>query len=121
MPRRPAQPQDQPTRQARVAVLPIRWTADERAMLDERAAALGVSVSAYVRAAALTLEPPRPKGRQRPTTEPNLTPAELRELNAIGVNLNQIARHLNGGGVDDDGAVSPALAQLDAIFRRFLR
>lgn len=114
----------------------IRFTASDAARLEALAAAAGLSLSDYVRAAALATDAPR-RRRQAGASRPNLTPDELAALNALGVDLraignnaNQIARALNGGadvldsGVDGLAALG-ALAddlrpKLDAIFARFL-
>jgi uncharacterized protein (DUF1778 family) len=61
-------------------------TPSERAELDERAAAAGVTLSEYVRAAALGY---------RLTAKDPLREKALFELSAIGNNLNQLARHAN--------------------------
>lgn len=64
-------------------------TGEERARIEAAADAAGLTVAAYVRASALG---------SRPKAKPALANAQLiRELNAAGVNLNQIARRLNTG------------------------
>lgn len=114
----------------------IRFSAPERERLDGLAAAAGLSVSDYVRAAALSADAPR-RRRQAVASRPNLTPDELSALNALGVdvraignNANQIARALNAGADPLESGVDglPSLArfaddlrpQLEAIFARFL-
>lgn len=61
-------------------------TPAERAEIDERAKAGGVSVSEYARAAALNYQL---------EVRDQLKPHALFELSAIGNNLNQIARQAN--------------------------
>ena len=73
----------------------------ERETLAKRAAEAGVSLSEYVRAAALgyRLDPPR-----APITE-----RALQELWAIGNNLNQIAHRANATDRIDSDQLAAAL------------
>ena len=74
----------------RTRTLGVRVTKAEAEELRERAQAAHLSVAAYVRRRAL--------GRRvRTAPEWRLGAAELRELNRIGVNLNQMARAMNSG------------------------
>lgn len=108
-------------RQGRTVRMIHRWTPAEREALTARAKAAGVSVSAYVRAAALEGEAPAPKRRRSSETRPRLDPAEFRQLVAIGNNLNQIARALNAERPDlIGGDLGEALAELRGIWGRFL-
>lgn len=95
-----------------------RFTQGERLALEERAAAAGLTVSGYVRAAALGLPLRR---KQAPSPAGVLSPDELTALNRIGVNLNQLTRHLNAG-LDGDVSdeVRIALRDLDALWARLL-
>ena len=71
----------------RTRTVGVRVTAAEAAELRERAQAARLSMGAYLRRRAL--------GQQvRSAVERRLGAAELRELNRIGVNLNQMARAL---------------------------
>ena len=72
---------DEEERRART--VGVRVTAAEAAELRERAQTAGLSMGAYLRRRALG---------QRVRIA-----AELRELNRIGVNLNQMARAMNSG------------------------
>ena len=76
----------------------VRVTAAEAAELRERAQAARLSMGAYLRRRALGQ-------RVRMAAELRLGAAELRELNRIGVNLNQMARALNSGAVSSPGLV----------------
>ena len=60
--------------------------------LRERSQAARLSMGAYMRRRALGQ-------RVRIAAERRMGAAELRELNRIGVNLNQMARALNSGAV----------------------
>ena len=85
MPRPPKEPT------ARRAVMyRVRLTAAERDDLDRRAAAAGLTPSAFARCALLDCRPP---------ALARVDPVALRQLQAIGNNLNQLARHANR----DDG------------------
>ena len=66
----------------------FRLTAAEREQLDAQAAAAGVTLSQLIRTAVLQYRLPSP---------PVMREA-VNELRAIGVNLNQIARHANATG-----------------------
>ena len=74
----------------RARTVGVRVTAAEAAELRERAQAARLSMGAYLRRRALGQ-------RVRMAAELRLGAAELRELNRIGVNLNQMARALNSG------------------------
>ena len=74
----------------RTRTLGVRLTAGEAEALSEQAQAARLSLGAYVRRRALGQ-------RVRVVEEHRLGAGELRELNRIGVNLNQIARLLNSG------------------------
>jgi hypothetical protein len=90
---------------------PVRLTDAELAAIAGQAQTAGLSVSEYARQRLLTgrvtAAPSRSQGRL------------LSELNRCGVNLNQVARHLNSGagqpgkaGPDDLGIV---LAELHRV------
>ena len=74
----------------RTRTVGVRVTAAEAAELRERAQAARLSVGAYLRRRGLGQ-------RVRMAAERRLGAAELRELNRIGVNLNQMARAMNSG------------------------
>ena len=80
------------TRQ-RGKIVPTRFLPDEHAELEARAAAAGLSPSAYLRACALGDAGPR--ARRSPTVERSLAAQAIAELNKAGSNLNQIARAVN--------------------------
>lgn len=103
----------------RESVVAVRLSVAERAALDARAASAGLPVPDFMRAVLVEAEPPR--RRKASSGAGRLTPAELRELNAVGVNLNQLAKRANAGDSRDLAApVSVALGQLEAIFARLL-
>lgn len=67
----------------------LRVTASERALVEERADTAGLSLVEYCRHAIFKTRIAPKRG----TTDQAL----LVELNRVGVNLNQIARHFNAG------------------------
>lgn len=75
----------------RDAFLQIRLTDEERAELEQRAQLLGVTLSEFVRRRVLGM--PLPPGVAEQRTRALLATALLR----LGVNLNQVARHMNAG------------------------
>lgn len=109
------------TSERRNEVATVRLTLAERAKLDARAAALGLRVSDFIRAAALDSLPPKLAKATR-SSSGTLSRDELRELNAIGVNMNQIARVLNtGSGREIEDDLSEAIGRLETILARFLK
>lgn len=69
----------------------VMLTMTERAQLEQRASTYGLSVSEYVR--RQTLGRPLPASVADQHTRATLATALLR----LGVNLNQITRHMNAG------------------------
>ena len=67
----------------------LRVTSAERALIEERAAAAGLTLVEYCRRAIF-------KSRIAPRRG-TVDQALLVELNRVGVNLNQIARRVNAG------------------------
>lgn len=74
----------------RKAVVPIRYTTEERERLYEAARSVGLSLSEYVRRAAL--KRPMPKA-----SAPEVNRETYRELCRIGNNLNQLMRAIHEG------------------------
>lgn len=96
--------------EARSARIAFRVTEDERAQIEARAVAAGVTVSNYARAVVLTGAPPAPPRHAADA-------AAISELNRVGVNLWQIAKHLNfGGGIPAD--LHDAIAEVRAAVEK---
>lgn len=93
-----ARPQKHPNDRASAAFR-IRLTSDERTLLDEKAAAAGVTLSQLIRSAVLGYRLPSPP----------IVREAMGELRRVGVNLNQLTRlgHTTGD--------MPAFAELRAI------
>ena len=80
----------------RTRTVGVRVTEAEAEELQERAQGVRLSMGAYLRRRGLGQ-------RVRMATARRLGAAELRELNRIGVNLNQMARAMNVGAVAGPG------------------
>lgn len=91
-------------------IVPTRFLPDEHAELEARAAAAGLSPSAYLRACALGDAGPR--ARRSPTVERSLAAQAIAELNKAGSNLNQIARAVN---MEQWPGTSSVTAAADAV------
>lgn len=82
---------------------PLRVTAAERAAVERKAEAAGLPLSEFCRRAVFA--------RPIPSKRNVLSNRALAELNRVGVNLNQIARHMNAGR-DTPGDLAATLAEL---------
>ena len=85
----------------------------EAAELRERAQAARLSMGAYLRRRALGQ-------RVRSAVERRLGAAELRELNRIGVNLNQMARAMNSGAVSSPAETQEAVERVGELVAKLL-
>ena len=97
----------------RARTVGVRVTAAEAAELRERAQAARLSMGAYLRRRALGQ-------RVRMAAERRLGAAELRELNRIGVNLNQMARPLNSGAVSSPAETQAAVERVGELVAKLL-
>ena len=91
----------------------VRVTEVEAEELQERAQAARLSMGAYLRRRALGQ-------RVRIAAERRLGAAELRELNRIGVNLNQMARAMNSGAVSSPAETQAAVERVGELVARLL-
>ena len=78
----------------------VRLTTDEYQKVKELSEALGVSIAEIFRSKVFRGEFPEFR-RERLEKICNHLPALIREVNRIGVNVNQIARYCNRGRVVD--------------------
>ena len=102
-----------PRRRTYAARLTVRVTEAERRRLRDRARDAGLSASRYlVEAGLAATDLPDPGERA-------LLEATLFHLRKVGVNLNQIARHLNAGDRPPPAALARALEAADEALRRF--
>lgn len=90
----------------------VRMTPEERAEVDRRADAAGLSVAAYLRACALGDAGPRAT-RKPPVAKQEMVRI-LGQLGKIGSNLNQLARAVNMGA-DPNGLADDIKAAVVAI------
>ena len=92
----------------------VRVTEAEETELRERAQAARLSMGAYLRRRALG-QRVRSGGWER-----RLGAAEMRELNRIGVNLNQMARALNSGAVSSPAETQEAVERVGEMVAKLL-
>ena len=92
---------------ARTKLIPVRCTAEERAAIKAVADKAGLSVGAFLRAAALGDAGPR--SVRRPPIERKELARLLGHLGKVGSNLNQLAHAFNSRGR------VPGLAELNDI------
>ncbi|MBO6541615.1 MAG: plasmid mobilization relaxosome protein MobC [Alphaproteobacteria bacterium] len=86
------------------------FTADEHRALFARAEATGLTLAAYVRACCLG---------EHPKAKPTRVAAEtIRQLAAVGNNLNQLTRHANAGNLPNGQEVRQVLDQVIAAIVR---
>ena len=95
----------------RTRTIGVRVTEVEE--LRERAQAARLSMGAYLRRRALGQ-------RVRIAAELRLGAMELRELNRIGVNLNQMARALNSGAVSSPAETQAAVERVGELVAKLL-
>ena len=95
---------------ARSAVVPIRLTPEERDTLLARAREFRISLSEWVRRAALSRRPP-----PRPAPEVNLK--TYQELARVGNNLNQLVRAIHRGEVAAEALRLSELESLRALLK----
>ena len=103
------------TSERRTEFIGIQLTPGERTALESASA--GVPLSTYARAMLFTRSADAVASRRNPEAA-----GLMRELNAIGNNLNQIARHLHttGGGPDDWDELRQALEWLKPAISKVL-
>lgn len=101
------------TRQ-RAKVLPVRWTPEEFAQLEQAAERAGMTAAAFIRHQSIGTAGPR--AVRRPPIEKKALAQLLGQLGKAGGNLNQVARALNSDrGTPAD--IAEALAEVKAAAR----
>jgi hypothetical protein len=86
-------------KRARTRHLTIRFTPEERAIIDHKADRAGLTSGSYAR--QVILGAPAPRQVRRPPVERRELARLLGELGRVGNNLNQLARIANAGdGID---------------------
>lgn len=85
----------------------VRLTVEEKVLIEAKANKVGLSVSEYVRRCALSRKLPSPS---------QATDFETRnELRRIGVNMNQMAKTMNSGGIPNPDDHAAVLEQLRTV------
>ena len=97
----------------RTRTIGVRVTEAEETELRERAQAARLSMGAYLRRRALGQ-------RVWSAVERRLGAAEMRELNRIGVNLNQMARALNSGAVSSSAETQEVVERAGELVAKLL-
>jgi hypothetical protein len=93
-------------KRVRDGVLPVRLSAEERAIVEAAADVAGLTISSYARQAMLGGPAPRAVSR-KPADRRELARI-LGQLGHIGGNLNQLAKDKNTGLVVHDGEIAAA-------------
>jgi hypothetical protein len=99
----------------------VRLAAEDHSRIEQKATAAGISMSEYLRIAALGTTPERRNPPRGAAGAPQLDPALFHELRRQGVNLHQIVKHLNihgtpPGAFEQD--VRELLARIRGIINR---
>jgi hypothetical protein len=113
-----AKPRSGSEKRQRTHVARIRLDDAERGKLEELASASGLSVGAYLRAAALKSAGVRAK--PRPSVDRELLARANADLNRVGNNINQIAHALNIG-LDPPSAIAEAMQELRGVLAALRR
>lgn len=85
----------------------VRVTPEERDAIDQLAMQKGLTLGAFLRAAALG--DPGPRTRRRIPVDERLLRQLLGQVGKVGGNLNQIAKRLNSGGAASASELRAAL------------
>lgn len=103
-----ARPRKPPV-ERRSDTLGVRLTPAERAELDATAALHGLCAAEFMRRRSLGYRLPAPFAEQR--QQALMATALLR----IGVNLNQLTRHVNAGGIPPPELLPQLLSRINAL------
>lgn len=100
--------------------LSVRLTADEAAMLRQRAKRAGVSVSRYGRVTLLGTDMPE-INPEAPASSPGEDEARrllAEQVRRVGVNLNQVAKQLNASGLNSPRELVDLMADIRSYVDR---
>lgn len=98
----------------RIASVRADLTEAEKVFVQDQAAKAGLSEAEYTRRRVLG------NPVESAATDRRIEPALLSELNRIGVNVNQIARHLNAGRTER-GSLDVVVAELRGVLGQLLQ
>jgi hypothetical protein len=82
-------------RRQRSAPVSVRFLPDERAVVEESARTMGLSVASFIRTGILGA--PGPRAQRAPHVNAEELARATAALNKIGSNLNQLSRAFNSG------------------------
>jgi len=85
----------------------LRWSNDDYARLQAEAERAGVTLGTFIR--SRTLATPTTRPRRRASVDLLALSKALAQVSRVGGNLHQLVRHLNFGGVPEEGEVNAAL------------
>ena len=105
------------TRRRNTSIM-VRVTPEERDVIDDLALRRGLTLGAFLRAAALGDAGPR--SLTRIPADAAMLQQLLGQIGKVGGNLNQIARQMNTGGAADAAEVRAALAAFDEVRQAIL-
>ncbi|CAN0560893.1 unnamed protein product [Laminaria digitata] len=114
---------DAPRKLNRSCPIPTRYSEQEKDTLTQAAHAAGVTLSDFIRAAALSqpLPPPRSKRANRPSVKDgNELAALLAAVGRIGNNVNQLARVANAGSWPEARELHEAAADIQWMRRTLM-
>ena len=101
----------------RTAFAGCQMTPSERAVLDAAAAAAGLAVSDYIRAAVFSRPVPTSGGREKVAAVRDLAA----EIARVGNNLNQLAHRANAAGqIRSEDGLQAELARLAAVMEKII-
>jgi hypothetical protein len=93
----------------------VRWSPEEYGTLEEAALGTGLTLGSYIR--TCTLKTPTTRARRRPLADVAALSKAMVEFNRFGVNLNQIARHLNSGNAPGAPEAAALCDMRDAVLQ----
>ena len=109
------------TEERRTAGFRLQLTPTERRKVDAAAAKRGLRLSDYGRRALLRRPIDRPKDADGMRRNPDAA-ALWQQVHALGVNMNQIAYHLNATGrLDDVPELRELCGEIKAVFARIMK
>jgi len=103
----------------RDCILPIRLSADERAVVEAAAEKAGLATGSYARQTLLGA--PAPRQVRRPPVERRELARLLGELGKVGGNLNQLAKAANSGVLVYGNEIDTALGGLAEVRNAVLK
>jgi hypothetical protein len=91
----------------------VRWNLRDYAELEARAGRAGLSIGTYIRSRCL--DAPTTGVRRRASVDTLAMAKLLAVVSKTGANLYQLLRHLNFGGIPEDGEIRAILKEYKAM------